>query len=193
MVYVLNRGGRFALFEAVYYGQIDAAGQPLTRDGRYPLVLITYKEAFAGHSRTISDYWSNIALQPENRILISGRYADALGLANGQRVRLVSAPNPDGKLDLGNGRVLDIEGLLEVREGIRPGVVAVSWHYGHWAYGSDDVTVDGVTVRGDPRRVTGLCPNLVMAVDPILGDVSLTDPVGGSSSFFDTQVRLVPT
>lgn len=72
-------------------------------------------------------------------------------------------------------------------------MVAVSWHYGHWAYGSDDVTVDGVTVRGDPRRVTGLCPNLVMAVDPILGDVSLTDPVGGSNSFFDTQVRLVPT
>jgi anaerobic selenocysteine-containing dehydrogenase len=230
VVYVLNRGGRFAPFESayeepymerrmgrmfhlfvervaqqrnsmsgkylegypVYRGQLDAAGKPLSRDGEYPLALITYKEPFGGQSRTISNYWSNVALRNENTILINRRDASRFGLRPGQPVRLVSASNPDGRVDLGDGRVLDIVGKLEVREGIRPGVVAVSWHYGHWAYGSNDVTVDGQVVRGDRRRAAGLCPNPVMAVDPILRDVALTDPVGGSSSFYDSWIRLEP-
>ena len=36
----------------------------------------------------------------------------------------------------------------------------------------------------------GLCPNPVMMVHPIVGDVCLTDPIGGSASFYDTMVRL---
>lgn len=228
VVYVLNRGGRYAAFGSgyngphmkrkmgkmfhlfvggvakqknsmsghyfsgmpVYRGQYDAFDDPLSRGGEYPLTLITYKEPFGGHSRTISNYWSNVALKPENSILINNRDARELGVKDGERVRLVSASNPDGEVDLGDGRVLETVGKVEVREGIRPGVVAVSWHYGHWAYGSNDTLVDGHTVRGDTRRAKGLCPNLVMAVDPVLEDVCLTDPIGGSSSFFDTQVRL---
>jgi len=31
-----------------------------------------------------------------------------------------------------------------------------------------------------------------MAIDPILKDVCLTDPVGASASFYDTQVNLIP-
>jgi anaerobic selenocysteine-containing dehydrogenase len=230
VVYVLNRGGRFAPFESAYQGlrmkkqvgamfrlfvedvarqrnslsgepfsgvpihrgQRDALGRPLDHDGRYPLALITYKESFGGHSRTISNYWTNIALRPENTIVISRRDAAAQGLRAGERVRLVSASNPEGQVDLGDGRVVDVAGRLEVREGMRPGVVAVSWHYGHWAYGSNDVAVDDVTIPGDPRRATGLCPNLVMAVDPVVGDVALTDPIGASASFFDTPVALIP-
>ena len=230
VVYVLNRGGRFAGFETgydgpymkkkigvmfqifveavakqknsisgkyfsgvpVYVGQYDASDNPLDRNGTYPLQLITYKEPFGGHSRTISNYWTNIAMQTENLILINRRDAAKYGFKSGQRVKLVSAANPDGRVDLSNGREIEVAGKLDVREGIRPGVVAVSWHYGHWAYGSNDVEVDGQLIRGDPRRATGLCPNLVMAVDPILKDVSLTDPVGASASFFDTSVRLEP-
>jgi len=230
IVYVLNRGGRYAPFETgsdglfmkrkmkkmfhvfvervakqknsisgeyfsglpIYRGQFDTAGNALSRNGEYPFALITFKEPIGGQSRTISNYWSNIALQPENKVLISRRDAREQGLVDGQRVRLVSASNPTGRADLGDGRVLDLAGKVEAREGIRPGVVAVSWHYGHWAYGSNDVVVDGQAVRGDRRRAAGLCPNPVMAVDPILEDVALTDPVGGSSSFFDTRVRLEP-
>ncbi len=106
---------------------------------------------------------------------------------------MISSSNPEGKVDLGDGRILDVAGKLEFREGMRPGTLAVSWHYGHWAYGSNDVVVDGNMIRGDRRRATGLCPNLVMEVDPILKDVSLTDPIGASSSFFDTYVGIVPT
>lgn len=229
VVYVLNRGGRYAPFETaydgqfmkrrmgkmfhlfvqnvarqrnslsgeyfegipVYRGQCDARGDPLSRGGEYPFTLITYKEPFGGHSRTISNYWSNVALQPENPILINRRDAGRLSLRDGQRVRLVSASNPEGRIDLGDGRVFDVAGKLKVVEGLLPGVLAVSWHYGHWAYGSNDVVVDGSRVRGDRRRGRGLCPNPVMAIDPVLRDVTLTDPVGGSSSFFDTAVRPV--
>ena len=31
-----------------------------------------------------------------------------------------------------------------------------------------------------------------MEVDPILGDVCLTDPIGASASFYDTYVDLIP-
>ena len=230
VVYLLNRGGRFASFDEAYdgqhmkkkmgnmfhlfvervaaqrnsisgeffhgipnyRGQADSGGNPLSRDATYPLALITYKEPFAGQSRTISNYWGNIALANKNHVLLSRSDAKAKGFKNGQRVRLVSASNPDGVVDLGDGRRMDVIGSVLVREGMRPGVVAVSWHYGHWAYGSNDVSIDGQMVRGDERRAAGLCPNPVMAVDPILGDVALTDPIGGSSSFFDTQVGLVP-
>jgi anaerobic selenocysteine-containing dehydrogenase len=230
VVYVLNRGGRFAPLESgysgdvmarrfgkmwllfsetvantrnsmsgepfygtpVYRGQTDAGGRALDGGGRYPLSLITYKEPFGGHSRTISNYWSNVALRNENRIVVNRRDAEALGFEDGQRVRMVSAANPNGQVVLGDGRIIDVVGELQAKEGIRPGVVAVSWHYGHWAYGSNDIEVDGADVLGDRRRAAGLCPNMVMAVDPGLRDVCLTDPIGGSSSFFDTMVDLVP-
>jgi anaerobic selenocysteine-containing dehydrogenase len=176
-----------------YRGQYDAGGKSLSRNGKYPFLLITYKEPYGGHSRTISNYWGNIALGPENKIIINPKDASKLGIKNGQRVRIISGSNPEGKVDLGDGRILDVVGKLEVREGIRPGTLAVSWHYGHWAYGSNDVVVDGNMIRGDKRRAAGVCPNLVMEVDPILKDVCLTDPIGASASFFDTYVDIVRT
>lgn len=228
VVYVLNRGGRFAGFDtayngdymnhkmgkmfhlfmdnvatrrnsmsgeyfpgyAVYRGQFDAAGEPLNRNGDYPIALITYKEPFGGQSRTISNYWSNISLQPENKVLINKRTANQMGLKPGDHVRISSASNPAGVWQLGDSQTKDMVGEVDIRQGIRPGVIGVSWHYGHWAYGSNDVEVDGVTVKGDKHRSKGLCTNAACMVDPILKDVTLTDPVGGSASFFDTYVRL---
>jgi len=46
-------------------------------------------------------------------------------------------------------------------------------------------------VKGDPRRATGICPNAVMLEDPVLKNASLTDPIGGSSSFYDTWINVV--
>ncbi len=76
--------------------------------------------------------------------------------------------------------------------GIRPGTVAVSWHYGHWnAYGADTrIEIDGKQVTADMRRAKGLCPNLVMERDESIGKVGLTDPIGGSAAFFNTRVKL---
>jgi anaerobic selenocysteine-containing dehydrogenase len=228
VVYLLNRGGRFAPLEsgykgdymsrkfgkmwllfsekvanvrnamngerfsgtAIYRGQRDASGEPLDRAGEYPFALITYKEPFGGHSRTISNYWSNIALRNANRVVMHKRDVARLGFEEGQEVRLVSASNPGGSVELGDGRTVEVVGRIQAVEGIRPGVVGVSWHYGHWAYGSNDVDVDGVRVEGDRRRAAGLCPNMVMAVDPVLGNVCLTDPIGASASFYDTRVAV---
>ncbi|MBT5535022.1 hypothetical protein HOK31_18290 [Candidatus Poribacteria bacterium] len=230
VVYVLNRGGRYAPFGSgysgeymkkkmgtmfhlfvdkvakqrnsmsgeyfsgipEYRGQYDTAGKALTRGGTYPYRLITFKEAFGGHSRTISNYWSNVALQPENMLWINRQDASRLGLKPLQKVRLTSPAQPNGKLAIGDGRTLDMVAKVDVREGILPGTVALSWHYGHWAYGSNDVVVDGAVIKGDTRRAAGLCPNPLMDVDPILKDVCLTDPVGASASFFDTYVNVTP-
>jgi anaerobic selenocysteine-containing dehydrogenase len=230
VVYVLNRGGRFAppasahdgpymkskfgkmfhmfmenvaaqrnsmsgeYFPGVptYRGQFDTTGKPLDRSGAYPFRLITYKEPFCGQSRTISNYWSNVALQNQNFIVMHKSDVHKLGLKDGQRVRLTSASNHEGTVRVDDQRVIDVVAPIKAVEGMRPGVLGVSWHYGHWAYGSNDVEVDGALIRGDKRRATGICPNPVMLPDPVLGDVCLTDPVGGSASFFDTMVAVQP-
>lgn len=227
VVYVLNRGGRFAdsttmykrdkqahpykgifqLFvEAVAKGRNSisgeyfdglpkvepttfANGKPVTADG-YPLRLITYKEIFGGHSRTMpADAWLG-ELLPDNPVILNRVDADKLGLRNGDRVRLSSPTNPKGEFDLGNGETRYVEGKVLILEGIRPGVAAVAWHFGHWAYGSRDEMVDGKVIKGDPRRAKGMVPNPVMLEDTVIGNVCLTDPIGGSASFYDTQVKL---
>lgn len=166
---------------------LDAAGNPVDDPG-FDLTLITYKEVTGGQSRTHGAHWLNAVLS-ENFILINSADARRLGLESGDRARIVG-PTLSGPFDLGDGRSKDTVGIVKVIEGIRPGTVAVSWSYGHWAYGSNDVEINGQTVKGDPRRAHGIVPNPAMRIDPVLGDVCLTDPIGGSASFYDTQVRL---
>ena len=51
--------------------------------------------------------------------------------------------------------------------------------------------MDGRRIPGDPRRGAGVHANAAMAVDPHLKNVCLQDLVGGSVSFYDSQVQLV--
>ena len=169
---------------------VDGSGAPLAdeRDG-YDLRLISYREVTQTKSRTSGNYWLQ-AILPENAVLMNTRDAKARGLAEGDRVRIRSASNPDGAWDLGNGRTKPIVGKVKAIEGLRPGVIAFSLGHGHWAYGSGDVTVDGVLVKGDPRRGTGIHANAVMRTDPVVKNTCLSDPVGASAVFFDTQVKV---
>lgn len=156
-----------------------------------PLALITYKDILGGQSRTLpTDYWLSDVL-PENHILINSQTGGSLGFQDGDLVKIVSETNPAGEWDLKTGQKLPVAGKIEFSEGIAKGVIAVSWHFGHWAYGASDVYVDGQVVKGDKRRSKGLCPNAVMRLDPYLKNVCLQDPIGGSSSFYDTKVSLV--
>ncbi len=165
-------------------------GKPIARRDD-ALRLITFKEIQGGQSRTLpGNYWLSATI-PENAVIIGAQTAEKLGLRDGQRVRLVSPSNPEGVWDLRNGQRVPMEGTLKVVQGLRPGVVAVSWHFGHWAYGANDVVIDGVTVPGDARRRRGLCPNAAMAVDPVLKNVCLEDLIGGSVSFYDSDIELV--
>jgi len=152
-------------------------------------ILITYKEVTGGQSRTHGAYWLDAVL-PENYIYINRVDAERLGLKDGDMARITSSSLPTGKFELGDGRTYEVKGRVRVIEGIRPGTVAVSWSYGHWAYGSNDVVVNSKVIKGDPRRGTGLVVNPAMWVDPVLKDVCLTDPIGGSADFYDTYVRI---
>jgi anaerobic selenocysteine-containing dehydrogenase len=183
------KGKRFsgiALIESVQaYDHTEIA------DGEYPLQLITYKTILGGQSRNLpNNYWlANIF--PENPILLNPRTARELGFTEGSWAQIVSATNPEGIWDLKNGKKVPIVGKIHLTEGIRPGVVAVSWHFGHWAYGASDFEIDRKRIPGDPRRHKGLCPNAAMRLDPALHNVCLSDPIGGSASFYDTRVKLL--
>ena len=175
---------------AIYEPIRDAGGRSVKQKA-YEFTLITYKDILGGQSRTLpTDYWLSDVL-PENYVLMNATDADRLGLSEGDVVRIVSSSNKDGIWNLHNGEKIPVQGKVKVMEGLRPKTVAISWHFGHWAYGSQDVVMDGKRIPGDKRRRTGLCPNVVMLTDPYLKDVCLTDPIGGSSSYYDTRVRVI--
>jgi anaerobic selenocysteine-containing dehydrogenase len=161
------------------------------KDAGYEMTLITYKEIVGGQSRTVGNYWAQGRELEENYILMNSADAKKLGIRDGGQAKILSATNTDGMWNVGHGLDRPVGGKVKVIEGIRPGVVAVSWHSGHWAYGANDVQVDGKVVKGDKRRGKGLCPNAAMRIDPVLGDMCLTDPIGASSSFYDTKVKVV--
>ena len=174
-----------------YNPAMDYGGKKIEGSSAYPLKLITYKPITGGQSRTQAvDYWLQ-AVMPENTIVINSQTALALGLKNGDKAKIVSADNPDGNWDLGYGRKKPMIGTVEVVEGLRPGVVNVSWSFGHWAYGARDVVIDGSVVKGEKARESGLCPNAAMTVDSALKNSTLEDLVGGSAVFYDSYVGVV--
>jgi len=174
---------------ARYYPIQDSLGRPID-DAGYDLTLITHRVIEHTKSRTIASGWLR-ELLPENFIQVSRQDAEGLGLASGDFVRVESATNTTGTLDLGNGDTVPMVGRVKISEGIRPGVIAYSLGFGHWAYGAKDIQVDGVVIRGDPNRGRGVHLNPVLRTDPYLVNTCLEDLVGGSAVFYDTHVRLV--
>jgi anaerobic selenocysteine-containing dehydrogenase len=155
------------------------------------LYLITHRTISQTKSRTVGNYWLR-PLMPENPILINPGDARHLGLADGQQVRVVSATNPRGEWDLKNGQTKAMIGKVKFTETMRPGVVSFALGYGHWATGASDIVVDSQVIRGEAQRGVGIHANAAMWTDPTLPNTSLFDPVGGSVSFYDTKIRLVP-
>lgn len=152
--------------------------------------LITNKEVFATQSRTISNYWSQLGLQPENYVVMNRRDAEKLNLKTDDEVRVSSISNPEGihKITLDKNR--PIVGKVKLIEGIRPGVVAISTSYGHWGYGATDMEIDGQLIKGDPRRGLGIHPNPLFRLDENLKGTPMSDPIGGSVSFYDTRINI---
>ena len=182
-----------SFFGTAHYEPIQNSTGTLVDDKDMPFYAITYKEVTGGQSRTISNYWTQggMGVLPTNYILVNPRDASTLGVSDGDTVKLASRTNPQGILDLGNGKPEPVQGKVKLTQGVRPGVVLISWSYGHWAYGARDVVVDGQTIKGDARRTVGLCSNHVLLLDEGTKTTCLTDPIGGSASFYDTKVKLV--
>jgi anaerobic selenocysteine-containing dehydrogenase len=150
-------------------------------DREMPLHLVTFKLVLHGQARTHVNPWLML-LRPENAVEISVSDARALGIVTGDLVRVRSKSHP-GVL----GRAL-------VTEGLRPGVVAISHHYGHWEGGSRPQVVEGSSQftadRYELWRGAGLTANPLMRTDDMLKDVTLQDRLGGSASFYDTRVTV---
>ena len=163
-------------------------GTPIQQDG-FTFHLSSFKEIF-GAKRTVSNYWSQLALLPENFVLVNTSDGKGLGLSDGDVVRLVSASNPDAVTKLGPQGNKPIQGKVRLLEGLRPGTITISLSYGHWGYGASDAVVDGVRVPGDARRATGLSGNSALLLDKVMKTTPVTDPIGGSASFFDTLVKI---
>lgn len=166
----------------------DCKGNPIN-DQDFSFTLITNRVITMTKSRTISNYWL-LSVMPENALLINTQDAKALNLKTGDKVRVISASNPEGKWNLGNGKEKPLIIPVKVCEGIKPGVVTYALGFGHWAYGSEDIIIDNKTIKGDPRRSKGTHLNAAMRLDPILNNTTLTDPIGGSVVFYETKVKL---
>ena len=172
-----------------YYPIQDVLGRSIN-DAGFDLEIITHRVIEHTKSRTVADGWLR-ELLPENFLQMSRPDAARYGLRSGDLVRVESASNPTGILDLANGETVPMVGRVRVSEGVRPGVLAYSLGFGHWAYGSRDIEVDGVVIRGDPGRGRGVHLNPVLRIDPHLQNTCLEDTVGGSAVFYDTRARLV--
>ena len=166
-------------------------GKPVSSPAEFDLALITYKEIHGCESRTIGNYAAQMAIMPENFVNLNEIDAKRLGLVDGDTVRVETA-GFKGSFEVGPGQAPSkVEGKVHVFQGLRPGVVSVSFHYGHWAYGARDIEIDGQRISGEPARGKGFATNAAMAVDGYLKDVCLTDPIAGDSAFTGTQVKLV--
>ncbi len=155
----------------------DLKDNPVT-DPAYPFQLITYKLVQHAQARTQNLPWLTCWM-PENFIDMNTSDAAALGLRDYDKARISSASAPNG-----------VVARVRVTEGIRPGVVAVSHHFGHWQQSAIPWTSDGTPQPADPSRSLGIQPNVIMRLDPSMGDVSLQDKIGASCSFSDTRVKI---
>lgn len=167
---------------------LSSTGEEI-KDAGYDFNLITFKTITMTKARTVSNYWL-LSVLSEGYVLMNSRDARKLGIRDGNLVRLSSASNPKGEWDIKGGATVPMVGKAKLTEGLRPGVVAFPLGFGHWASGSSDIEIDGRLVRSDPRRAVPLHGNAAMRVDPVLGNVTLSDLAGGSAVFYDSKVKV---
>lgn len=127
----------------------------------YPLYLITHKRMYRNQSgNTAQNPILNKALGAdvaENYVTINANTAKGLGIRDGDKVVIET-------------RVGKALGKAKLTQGIRPDVIAVSYHYGHWSQGFPDVAKTGTWI------------NQALELHP--------DRVSGMNSFNDTKCKL---
>ncbi len=176
-----------------YIAPEDSVGKNIAEtDSAYPFSVVTHKMHVHTQSRTT---WHKYAMEliPENLVQINSSDAEELGLASGDDVMLYSPSNKEG-----------IGGKVEVADLVRPGCIAISFHYGHSQLGANPLTVKGgekVFLGGksvchddqmvaDPALGTGTNPNMVGRLDENLANTPLTDVMAGIPDFSSTRVKI---
>lgn len=169
VVYVLNRGGRFepqgdeyegnhlkykwgkqvyfydekaAGFKSAYTGEFFE-GVPIVDEIRKyngevyqpskPLQFINWKSRNMATHRTESNVWLR-EIRSENYLWINPIDAKVRGLQTGDEVIITSTS-------------AEVKGRVFVTPGIKPGVVGANFSFGHDAYGSQDVKIDGQVMK----------------------------------------------
>ncbi|MBQ7585051.1 MAG: molybdopterin oxidoreductase, partial [Desulfovibrionaceae bacterium] len=150
-------GKRFAGTASLAKTQLGD-GTLLFDEAEYPFLAVTYKMQVHAQSRSIS-HAAALELFPENFAQINLLDAQKLGLKEGEEVRLISVSCPKG-----------VKVKAHLTELIRPGCVALSFHYGHTQMGASELKVkhaaqvflggeqlclDENTVKADPKRGRG--------------------------------------
>jgi anaerobic selenocysteine-containing dehydrogenase len=145
------------------------------------LILTTFKMAAHVHSRTQNCKWLS-EISHDNPAWMNPQTAAEHGMVDGDLIRI--------KSDIG-----EIEIEVMVTPGIVPGVVAISFHMGHWEYGryasgkkspvaaDVDVDIDDDDEVNRPWWDThGVHPNWVIPNSP--------DPINGQQCWMDTVVSV---
>jgi anaerobic selenocysteine-containing dehydrogenase len=138
------------------------------------MILTTYKVNVQTHSRTQNSKWLS-EIYHENPGWINPETAAARGIANGDRIRVTS-------------KVGEIETEAKVTPAVAPGIIAISFHCGHWEYGRyASGNKSPVSAQDDELELkwwknNGAHPNWVIAASP--------DPINGQQRWMDTVVQV---
>lgn len=127
----------------------------------YPFYLITHKRMYrtqAGNTAQNSILNFAIGADAQENFI-------ALNTATGKQMGI-----QDGDMVVVESRVGRAQGKVKLTQGIRPDVIAVSYHYGHWSLGFPDYAKKGTWI------------NQAMELHP--------DRIAGMNSFNDTKVKL---
>ena len=132
---------------------------PHREAGELPFYLMTYKRMYRNQSGNTSHnpILNRLGDSDENFILINTRTAKEMGVADDDRLVIET-------------RIGEAEGKARLSQGIRPDVVAVSYHYGQWS----------PTFPKAARKGTWINP--VLELHP--------DVTSGMNSFNDTKCRV---
>jgi len=126
----------------------------------YPMYLMTYKRMYRNQAGNTAQnpILNRLGDSDENFLLINRATAESLGIADDDQVRIET-------------RVGSAQGKARLSEGIRPDVVAVSYHYGHFSPGFPDYAKKGIWI------------NPALELHP--------DVISGMNSFNDTKCKVI--
>ncbi len=139
------------------------------------MILTTFKVNVQTHSRTQNNKWLS-EIYHDNPAWINPASAAAKGIGEGDRIKVRSA-------------VGEIVTTARVTPAVAPGVIAISFHCGHWEYGryaSDTAASAARNDDGDLGRKwwkgNGAHPNWIIPNAP--------DPISGQQRWMDTVVEV---